>query len=617
MPPAQEAAPAENHLAGQASPYLRAHAHDPVDWVPWGERALRYARRTGRPLFISSGYQACHWCHVMQRESFSDTDIAGFINRHFVPVKVDRETRPDVDAFYMTYLNLSTGSGGWPMTVFATPDGLPFYGGTYFPKRSSGGMSGFKDVLDAVLRAWTINHEATLQIANEALETFHEVERGSFGPIDRASLDRAATSLRDSQDLENGGFRGAPKFPTAPVVTFLVAYAELIGESWPGEIARRQVLSMLRGGTFDHVGGGLFRYSTDAKWHVPHFEKMLYDQGLLLSSLAHLQRAEPSGELAHYARATHAFLTRELARPDGGFNSALNAETGGAEGASYVWRYDDLADSLSARELELAVTALGVTEAGHTPEGDNVLTRRAGRDKDADAVDSLLAHLAELRSSRLMPDVIDNVSTSWNALVARGLIDAGSAFANENILADGLGTLDWLLGAALHRDKVVHVIGDESVKDVSFLEDYAMLAAACLSAADALRATPDDSITATDAATAQRYLDTGVRLTSLAIRTFTRDDGALARCAGKTALPVAPLETDDNPTPAGASVLAENAARIALSAREPGRSYNGPGDIPDLATARLALSQFGRTALIGPYLAGHALATATLIEAKS
>lgn len=606
MTPPEETARRANHLDGQASPYLRAHAHDPVDWVPWGERALRFARRTGRPLFVSSGYQACHWCHVMQRESFSDADLAGFINRHFVPVKVDRETRPDVDAFYMTYLNLSTGAGGWPMTVFATPDGLPFWGGTYFPRRSTGGMSGLQDVLDAVLRAWTINGEATLEIANEALETYREVERSSFEPITRTTLDEAAEHLRETEDMEHGGFHAAPKFPTAPVVTFLTAYAELTGEAWPAEIASRQVHAMLRGGTFDHVGGGLFRYSTDERWHVPHFEKMLYDQGLLLSSLANLNRLTPSEELGHYARATHAFLMRELAREDGGFDSALNAETDGAEGASYVWTFAELETALSPEELELACAALEVTRAGHTPEGENVLTRRAGRDENARELDELLAHLERLREKRPMPDVIDNVITSWNALAARGLIEAGRAFAEPEMLADGLQALDWLLETTVRRDKVQHAVGDDSIKGVLFLEDFAALAAACLSAAEA-----------TEAAAAARYLDMAVRLNSSAVKTFTRDDGALAMCAGKTALPLFPLETDDNPAPAGAAVLAENAVRIAMAVRVIGTTPRAWGDIPDLETARRALGQFGRTARIAPYLAGHALATVALIEAQS
>ncbi|MHB9003753.1 MAG: thioredoxin domain-containing protein [Coriobacteriia bacterium] len=606
MTPAEETTRRANHLDGQASPYLRAHAHDPVDWVPWGERALRFARRTGRPLFVSSGYQACHWCHVMQRESFSDTDLAGFINRHFVPVKVDRETRPDVDAFYMTYLNLATGSGGWPMTVFATPEALPFYGGTYFPRRSTGGISGFQDVLDAVLRAWTINADATLETANEALETYNEVEHGSFGPITRTTLDVAATQLRDAQDHENGGFHTAPKFPTAPVVTFLTAYAELTGWSWPAEIALRQVLSMLRGGTFDHVGGGLFRYSTDERWHVPHFEKMLYDSALLLSSLANLNRLQPSRELAYYARATHAFLMRELACANGGFNSALNAETDGVEGASYVWTYDELEAELTAEELALARTALEVTEAGHTPEGENVLTRRGDRGEQPGEVDALLARLAHIRGRRRMPDVIDNVITSWNALAARGLIEAGRAFAEPDMVADGLQTLGWLLETALHRDKITHVVGDDSIKDVRFLEDYAALGATCLSAAEA-----------TEGLTAARYLDTAVRLNSSAYKAFTRDDGALAMSTGKTALPVAPLETDDNPTPSGAATLAENAVRIARAVRRMENPSRARGDVADVETARLALSQFGRTARVAPYLAGHALATAALIEAET
>jgi hypothetical protein len=589
MTPAEEIAerPA-NHLAGQASPYLRAHAHDPVAWVPWGERALRFARKTGRPLLISVGYHSCHWCHVMQRESFSDPDTAGFINRHFVPIKVDREARPDVDAFYMTYLNLSTGSGGWPMTIFATPDGDPFYGGTYFPPAASKDTSSLDKVLDAVLRAWTLSRDTTLDTARESMDLLRETQAGAFGTIDRDAIERAAAALRDLDDRDNGGFGSAPKFPQVPAAGFLLAYAASTGETWPLDLVRRQALAMLRGGIFDHVGGGLFRYSTDATWHVPHFEKMLYDQGLLLSLLAALHRLDPCPEFASCARATHAFLVRELARADGGLNAALDAETDGVEGASYTWDSTELESALTAEELELAHRHLGLPENGAGTQV--VLTRRAGRETDADSVDALLERLFELRSTRRMPDATDHAITAWNALAARGLLEAGDAFADASMTATGLETLEWLLGNATQGEEVVRIAHDPDCHTVRFLDDHAALAAACISAAGVTGDT--------------RLLDRAASLQASAISQFSAGDGGFAMCTGDTALPFSPLEVADNATPSGAALLAENAVRLASAGR---------GDAGIVASAT---AQFARTAHTLPYLAGHALAATVLDDTR-
>ncbi len=579
-----------NMLEGSVSAYLRGHAHDPVAWRPWGPAALADAAATGRPLLLSIGYQSCHWCHVMQRESFRDPDIAGFMSSRFVPIKIDREMRPDLDALYQGFVSASTGSGGWPLTVIATPEGVPLLGGTYFPPRSPDpARPGLRELLDAVMSAWTLSREQTMRTAEEVSSFLREMQAGARGPVSRIEIEAAAAACRSIEDTRNGGLGGAPKFPQVPALRFLLAYGSRTAEAWPLESVRRATLAMIRGGIYDHVGGGLFRYATDATWTVPHFEKMLYDQAQLLSLLAHIQTLEPSEEYAHAARGTVAFLERELARPESGFFSSLDADTEGVEGATYVWTHDELAAALDPGELRIAESSLGVTPEGNWDEGTNVLTRREGREHDAGAVDRVLERLLELRSPRAQPALIDNTLTAWNALAARGLIECGHAFDDRHMTELGLSTLDWLLSRSAKRSDVWRVPGQPSRIGVTLLEDYATLASACLAAV----------------AHADRrdLIKRAAQLQSVALKRFSGDDG-LVMSAGDGLMPVVPIEQADTPTPSGAALIAENAVILAGLTDDPAAAQ----------VAREAIAQFGRTVRTAPYLAGSALQAAVMLE---
>lgn len=590
-PPAEEARPA-NRLEGSRSPYLLAHSHDPVKWRPWGAAAIKRAKRLDRPMLISVGYQSCHWCHVMQRESFLDTDLAGFINRHFVPVKIDRELRPDLDALYMSHLTATTGSGGWPMTVFATSDGVPFYSGTYFPRMSAGpGLQGFADVLDSVLRAWKLDRQRVESTAAEALSFLGESYDTAGMGLDRATVDAAAAVIRSQADPEHGGIGGAPKFPQAPACTFLLEYRQLTDESWPVEMVDAWVRAMLRGGLRDHVGGGIFRYSTDEAWTVPHFEKMLYDQALLLTTLARLNSENPDPEFAHAAVELGALLARDLSRGDGLFDSSIDAETGGVEGATYLWTRDQLAETLGESELELCTSQLLDPGQGQ-PEELLVITRRGGRDENAGRLDLVLDKLRIARDDRPQPARIDNVIVSWNALAARGLIEAGASFEAPELTKLGLTTLDTLLARAVKSGEALHALDDASVAKVRLLEDTAALTAACLSAVEY--------------AGRKDLLAVARKLHRQARSRFCAPDGRMLVCAGDPLLPLVPADQADAPVPSGAALYAENAVRIsALTA-----------DASILEDARSTLRQFERAAVAVPALAGHALGVAATLSAK-
>ena len=575
-----------NHLSGQTSPYLAAHSHDPVDWRPWGEDAFALAIDTSRPIFLSIGYQSCHWCHVMQRESFKDEATAETLNRDFVPVKVDRELRPDIDALYMSYVTATTGSGGWPMSVFLTPDLKPFFGGTYFPKASPHPkIPAFADVLDITGRSWRESQEHTVDVARDAMD-FLRVQQAPKGPgaFDPAFVDAAAARILASKDDTHGGFGGAPKFPQASVIAFLLAYHDTVASEEALNAAIHAVLSMIRGGAYDQVGGGLFRYSTDDEWLVPHFEKMLYDQALLLSNLAGLESAAPAEEWVRVAGQTASFLARELSWDTGGFASSLDAETHGVEGETYVWTEDALAALLTDDELRLAREHLGVRTSGNWERGQNILTRRKGRYGEAVQVDALLEKLRVVRAERAQPAVITNTLTGWNALTARGLMEAGAAAGDEQMGAMGRATLDWLLAAAVDGDDVRHALDDPSVDGVHILEDYAALAGACVVAGLVYE---DDG-----------FMATAARLHQIAQDRFETGDGFGMTTAEE--LPLVPLEQSDSPTPAGVSLLAENERRLAWA----------DGRDPDEGLLEAVQRQMRASARIAPHMAGWALAQA-------
>jgi uncharacterized protein len=582
-------------LGDSASPYLRQHAGDPVDWFPWGDEAFARARETDRPVLLSCGYSACHWCHVMQRESFRDPETAALMNDSCVAVKVDRELRPDVDALYQDYVAASAGSGGWPLTVWLTPDKLPVFGGTYFPKDAPPGMIAFPEALEAVARSWRKERADVEKTAARSLVFLRERSAPRpEGPMDRAMLDASAELLLQSLDPAHGGLRGTVKFPQLPAIEFLCAYARLVPdvelllaiESW--------VLAIVRGGIFDQVGGGVHRYATDPGWRVPHFEKMLYDQGLLLSALAAAAPFASSdavrAEYAHAARMTAAFLRREMTCAGGGFVAALSADTGGVEGATYTWTHDQLAEALDADGLALAERALGAGPEGGV--GEVTLHRPGGRAADAAAVDAVLARLATARATRPQPERDGKRLTAWNAMAVRGLIDAGSAFTDPAMVADGVLAARALERSAVRPDGVVREPDDASVAGVRLLEDAAHLVSALLTAAEATG----------DAAMLGRAVEMQADMLGL----FAEGSSLFMTPAGND-LPLRPREGGDSATPSGSSTAIENAVRIGIAT----------GDAAHLAFARAALGQWWAIADFAPEQAGRALASAVALALSS
>ncbi len=419
-----------NELVKETSPYLRQHADNPVDWLPWGPEAFERARARNVPLLVSIGYSSCHWCHVMERESFEDTDTAAQMNAGFVCVKVDREERPDVDALYMEAVQGMTGHGGWPLNVFLTPAGAPFYGGTYFPPEERPGVPSFRQVLLAVGEAWRERGEEIAAAGERMRERLvgGAALRASADGFGQDALDAAVRTLRGSFDSTGGGFGGAQKFPQASVIEFLLCRGER-------EMALYTLRAMAGGGIHDQVGGGFHRYSVDDHWTVPHFEKMLYDNALLARAYLHGAQLAEDPELLEVSVRTLDWLLREMRGTEGGFYAALDADSEGVEGRYYVWTAAELRDSIGGEDAEAAIRWLGVTAEGnfsdpHDPRpGLNVLEDRGPRPDEATRT-RIRAALLAARERRARPGLDDKRLTAWNALAIAALAEVGAHLAS-------------------------------------------------------------------------------------------------------------------------------------------------------------------------------------------
>ena len=436
-----------NRLATETSPYLRQHADNPVDWWPWGEQAFAEARRRDVPVFLSVGYSACHWCHVMAHESFEDPDTAAYVNERFVCVKVDREERPDVDAIYMEATQAMTGQGGWPMSVWMTPDGEPFYCGTYYPSVARGGMPSFTQVCEALSDAW---RERRGDIAQQASQITEHLRRspalGEGADLPGAGLlDRAAAALLSAHDATWGGFGRAPKFPHSMAIDLLLRHHLRTGDEPALTAALRSLDAMAAGGIYDHLGGGFARYSTDARWLVPHFEKMLYDNALLIRPYLHAWQLTGRADLLGVVAETIDYVLGDLAVDGGGWASAEDADSEGVEGRFYVWSIDEVREVAPA-----AVEWFGLTEMGNF-EGSNILNRPVGDIVRPPEIDVARAALAERRSTRVRPGLDDKVLTEWNALMTASLAEAAMAAARPDWLDAAVANGEFLL-AELRRD---------------------------------------------------------------------------------------------------------------------------------------------------------------------
>ncbi len=578
-----------NRLANATSPYLQQHAGNPVDWWEWGPEAFEEARRRDAPILLSVGYAACHWCHVMAHESFEDEATAAYLNEHYVSVKVDREERPDVDAVYMQATVAMTGQGGWPMTCVLDHEGRPFFAGTYFPDRPRHGQPAFTQVLQALADAWATRRDEVANVAAGIQE--HLAKEGSLGggaPVDEALLDAAVEGLRKEFDGANAGFGGAPKFPPSMLLEFLLRRAASTGGRGPAlPMAEVTLRAMAGGGIYDQLGGGFARYAVDARWVVPHFEKMLYDNALLLAAYTSWYAVSNDPLARRIATETAEFVIRELGTPEGGFASALDADSEGEEGTFYVWTPEQLREVLGDEDGHWAAELLGVTEAGTFEHGTSTLQLRAAPD-DANRWETIKAKLFEARAHRVRPERDDKVVAAWNGLAIAALARAAGVLQEDRFLAAAVAAGELL------RD--VHIDG-EAIKRVSrdgiagapegVLEDYGCVADGFLALAEA---TADD-----------RWLEAAGHLLDAAIDRFAADDGGFYDTAADAeALIARPRDPSDNASPSGFSATVGALVRYA--------ALTGSGRHRDVAEAAIGSVH----ALIerAPRFAGWSLATA-------
>ena len=463
-----------NRLAASTSPYLLQHQDNPVDWREWGPEAFEEAERRGLPVLLSVGYAACHWCHVMAHESFEDEATAAYMNEHFVNVKVDREERPDVDAVYMEAVQAMTGHGGWPMTSFLTARGEPFFCGTYWPRERRGGMPSFVEVLQSVAQTWETRRDEVEAAGADVVQRLTRPAGGATAAITSTLLDTAVRNLRASYDGVHGGFGGAPKFPPSMVLELLLRHAARTGDGL--ELVEHTCRAMASGGMYDQLAGGFARYSTDAQWVVPHFEKMLYDNALLLRTYTHLWRATGSPEARRVALETADFLLRDLRTAEGGFASALDADTDGEEGLTYVWTPAQLVDALGDEDGRWAAEQFDVTATGTFEHGTSVLQRLAEPD-DAERYERVRARLLEVRGQRPQPGRDDKVVTAWNGLAVAALAESGVLLDRPDHLAAAVACADLLRDLHTVDGRLLRTsIGGRAGRHAGVLEDHADLA---------------------------------------------------------------------------------------------------------------------------------------------
>ncbi|HSY15122.1 MAG TPA: thioredoxin domain-containing protein [Jatrophihabitantaceae bacterium] len=574
-----------NRLASSTSPYLRQHADNPVDWQEWGPEPFAEARRRDVPILLSVGYSACHWCHVMAHDSFEDSGIAAILNEGFVSIKVDREERPDIDAVYMDAVTALTGQGGWPMTCVLTPDGKPFYAGTFFPRDH------FGKLLSAISDTWTQQREEVLAAGQRVVEAINAAATaGEAAPVGPAELDEAARVLGAGFDRRNGGFGSAPKFPPSMVLEFLLRHHERGGDPASLDMVTRTCEAMARGGMYDQLGGGFARYAVDAGWVVPHFEKMLYDNALLLRVYLHWWRVSGDPLAERIARETADFLLRELATGEGGFASALDADTDGVEGLTYVWTPAQLEQVLGRADAEFAARLFGVTADGTFEHGASTLQLRRDPAAGDDAARwrDIRARLLASRSTRPQPGRDDKVVTAWNGLTISGLVEAGMLLGVQSYLDAAVGSANLLLS--------LHVV-DGRLRRTS----RAGRVGAAAGVADDYGNLAEGLLLLHQATGEPGWLSAAGRLLDIVASRFADQDGGFFDTADDAEeLVRRPHDPTDNATPSGQSAIV--AALIGYSALT--------GSPAHRAAAERALAGVAGLASAQPRFLGWALASA-------
>ena len=560
-----------NRLAHETSPYLRQHAHNPVDWFPWGPEALARARELDRPIFLSIGYSACHWCHVMERESFEDPAVGTILNEHFVSIKVDREERPDLDQIYMTSVQLMTRQGGWPMSMFLTPDLKPFYGGTYFPPDDRYGRPGFKQLLLALADAWDNRRQEVLNVANNAAEQVRFVMRLQPGEGGlSADLGRNAVRvLAGAFDARHGGFGSAPKFPHPMDLRLLLRAWRRYGDDQALHMVHFSLTKMAQGGIYDHLGGGFARYSTDERWLVPHFEKMLYDNALLTAAYLEAYQASGDAYFREVAAETLDFVQRDLTSPEGAFWSTLDADSEGVEGKFYVWSRSQVEQILGTELGQVFCSAYDVTERGNW-EGHNILHRTGTWEQHAAAfqrtvpelrqqVDEARRNLLAVRNRRVWPERDEKVLTSWNGLMIASFAQAAQALDEPRYAETAARAADFLLARMRTGDgKLLRTwFAGSAAKLNGYLEDYAFLI--------------DGLISLYEAMFAPRWVEAALDLAAVLVAQFwdEGEGGFFYTGRDHEQLLTRSKDTQDNATPSGNAMAATALFRLAaLTGRE-------------------------------------------------
>jgi uncharacterized protein YyaL (SSP411 family) len=484
-----------NLLAGETSPYLQQHAHNPVDWQPWGEEALRRSREEDKPILLSVGYSACHWCHVMAHESFEDPEVAEVMNRLFVNIKVDREERPDLDQIYqLAHQILAQRPGGWPLTMFLTPDGAPFFGGTYFPKEARYNLPGFPQLLERVAQIYREQREDIARQNGTLLATFESLRPGApahHSELSAAPIDAALRSLKSRFDARHGGFGGAPKFPHPAELEFCLRRAAASGDGAAGRVATTTLERMALGGIYDQIGGGFARYSVDAEWQIPHFEKMLYDNGPLLRLYSDAWASGRNPLFARVAAETAAWVMREMQSPEGGYYSSLDADSEHQEGKFYVWTPDEVRAEVSPDEYAVLAPRYGLDGP---PNFENThwhfrvartlgeIAAQLGRSEEecSSLLDAGREKLRAAREKRVRPGRDEKILVSWNALMIGGMTRAAVVFGREEWLQSAKRALGFVRGTMWKNDRLFATYKDGKAHLNAYLDDYAFLLAALI-----------------------------------------------------------------------------------------------------------------------------------------
>ena len=571
-----------NRLINETSPYLLQHANNPVDWYPWGQEALDRAKAEDLPILLSVGYSACHWCHVMERESFENPEIAAIMNERFVSIKVDREERPDIDSIYMSAVQAMTGHGGWPMTVFLTPDGKPFYGGTYFPPDDRGGTAAFPKVLTALSEAYRNDRENVVKTTEqliERMELMGSANAGNSSPLTEDVLHQAFRRIAGDFDDRHGGVGIQPKFPQPMTYEFLLRYHLRTQNAEALDMVELTLERMANGGIYDQIGGGFHRYSTDTYWLVPHFEKMLYDNALLVQLYLHAYQVTGKPMYRRIVEETLAYVTREMTSPEGGFYSAQDADSEGVEGKFFVWLPREIQDILGDDDADVVGRYYGVTPHGNF-EGRNILhvaldaaTLAADEGLTADEfsrlIDRAKQKLLDVRSRRVAPQRDDKVLTSWNGMMLRAFAEAGAILGRPEYVKVAEQNAKFLLDSMVKDGRVLRTYKattDETgatgalgeAKLNGYLEDYAFLI--------------DGLLALHEASFGQRWLAEAIRLGHHMVDLFWDDATGLFYDTGRDheTLVVRPRDFSDNALPSGSSMASGVLLRLSVITGELG-----------------------------------------------